>query len=475
MKASCGHFERIIALEAPGGPPVRVAVTVPSIVSPDERFDAHVVLLDENGYPSVEASGAAVVRSSGSGEDIGHAEFEKGHPAIADVSGLSVPDIGLWRFEGDYDGATFFSNPVLCEHNPRHRLFWGDPHVHTIISNCHPETCRSLDFGYLCARYITGLDWVCITDHVSNGRTDPGKWKAQQVASAVYDDAPDFTNLLAYEASLKGGCGGDNNVYFRAPQAEYVDEYEDGNVATLIEKLGDEDFFVVPHHTTRSGKHGELSHDLYCGPQHHPNVEIYSKWGAGEYRGNPDPLDNIHPGPAYVADFLARGMQFGFMGGTDTHATMSGGYGEEPTHIGRDPGITGVWLEDLSREALYSGLRSRSCYATTGERIIVRAEVAGCEEGTTMAWDDPSEPRRIKVTAAASGSIARIDVIRNAQVRTLTPDGWHAEWDFIEDDNLSEIAFDPTPSMPHPFVYYYVRVTCESGARAWTSPVWLTL
>ncbi|MFP3903774.1 MAG: DUF3604 domain-containing protein [Armatimonadota bacterium] len=475
MKASSGHFERIIALEAPGGPPARVAVTVPGIVSPDERFDAHVVLLDERGYPSVEADGAAVVRLSGDEAERGRAEFEKGRPAIANVSGLSVSDVGLQRFEGEYDGATFFSNPVLCEQNPRQRLFWGDPHVHTIISNCHPETCRSLDFGYLCARYVTGLDWVCIADHVSNGRTDPGKWKAQQVASAVYDDPPHFTNLLAYEASLKGGCGGDNNVYFKAPRAEYVDEYEDGNVATLIEKLGEQEFFVVPHHTTRTGKHGELRHELYCGPEHHSNVEIYSKWGASEYRGNPDPLNKIHPGPAYVQDFLARGMRFGLMGGTDTHATMSGGYGEEPTHIGRAPGITGVWMNNLSREALYSGLQSRSCYATSGERILVRVEVAGGRGGTTMKWEDPSKPRQLKITAAAPGPIARVDVVRNAQVRTLTPDDWQAKWDFIEDDDLSEVAFDPTPSTPRPFVYYYVRVTCESGARAWTGPVWLML
>jgi hypothetical protein len=24
------------------------------------------------------------------------------------------------------------------------------------------------------------------------------------------------------------------------------------------------------------------------------------------------------------------------------------------------------------------------------------------------------------------------------------------------------------------FVYYYVRLTCRSGAQAWSSPVWLT-
>lgn len=475
MEGYCEHFERIIALEAAGGVPERVQITVPSIVEPTEHFKAHIALYDENGYPSLEADGQVQLRLDGAEGIVGRAELESGHPALASLEGLTVPGEGTWRFSAEFDGKTWFSNSVVCRQTPHRRLYWGDPHVHTIISDCHPDMCRSLDFGYLCARYVTALDWVCIADHVSNGRTSAGKWKAQQIASAVYDDAPDFTNLLAYEASLQGGCGGDNNVYFRAPRATYVDEYEDGNTRTLVEKLGDQEFFAVPHHTTRAGKHGEISPEIYPGPDALPNVEIYSKWGASEYRGNPEPLQKVHEGPAYVQDMLAQGLRLGFMGGTDTHATMSGGYGEEPSHIGIPPGLTGVWARHLSRESLYDALKSRSCYATSAERIICEAGVNGVPGGGQINTPDLTEPRRIRVNAAAPGQISRISIVRNGEdIHTVRPEGWYAEFEYTDEARISDVAFDPTASCSEPFVYYYVRVSCASGARAWTSPVWLS-
>jgi len=105
------------------------------------------------------------------------------------------------------------SNPTLCTTDDVPGIYWGDPHVHTILSNCHVDTCRSLNFCFTAARYLSALDWVAAADHVSNGRCDPSKWKEQRTVADLYDDAPDFVTLPAYEASLQGGAGGDNNVY----------------------------------------------------------------------------------------------------------------------------------------------------------------------------------------------------------------------------------------------------------------------
>ena len=81
-----------------------------------------------------------------------------------------------------------------------------------------------------------------------------------------------------------------------------------------------------------------------------PLIEIHSKWGTSEYRGNPNPLKKIHPGPIYAVDLLNRGLRMGFIGGTDTHATMPAGFGIE--HLDRLPGMTAVatkmmkkWME----------------------------------------------------------------------------------------------------------------------------------
>ncbi len=471
----CTEAERLIAIEAPGGAPAKLSVVAPSIVEPGEPFTLKLAALDEDGYPSLACD--AVVRFPDAVEGLpAEIAFDSRRPALAQISGVSLAGPGLHRIAARMEGETYLSNPMLCRHAPEQRLWWGDPHVHTLLSNCEPESCRSLQFGYLCARHITGLDWVSMADHVSNGRGDPGKWKTQRVFSQLYDEPGIFTNLLAYEASLKGGCGGDNNVYFPGDAEEYIDEYEEGNVRTLVERLSKlhEEFLVVPHHTTRTGKHGELSHDLYTGPQHMPVVEIYSKWGASEYRGNPDPLRKIHPGPSYVQDFLGQGFRFGFIGGTDTHATMAAGYGEE--HLTRRPGLTGVKAARLDRTNLFDSIRRRNCYATSDERIIIEAQLAGQRMGIEQDWPEATKPRAIRAMIAAETDIITVAVVRNGEdIASISGESWQLDLDYTDSDSLSPVAFAPTPSLDRPFVYYYLRVTCASGARAWSSPVWLKL
>jgi len=228
--------QKALALEAPGGPPVTVSLAAPSVVAPDEPFDLRVAVLDQDGYPSVELDGP-VALADPEGEPVQAVTFSRGQPAVAAVEGAVRRCQGFCRFQAELDGKTFLSNPVRVTADPRQRLYWGDPHVHTVLSRCHPDNCRSLNFCYAAARHLTGLDWVAAADHVSNGRCGPGKWRDQYLTSDLYDAPPRFVTLPAYEASLRGGCGGDNNVYMLRWPARFVDEYEDGNVRTLAQHL----------------------------------------------------------------------------------------------------------------------------------------------------------------------------------------------------------------------------------------------
>lgn len=84
---------------------------------------------------------------------------------------------------------------------------------------------------------MTGLDWVTAADHVSNGRCELARWKEQVALADAFNDPPRFVTLPGYEASLKGGCGGDNNVYMLRFPDLFIDDYEEGNIKTLVEKL----------------------------------------------------------------------------------------------------------------------------------------------------------------------------------------------------------------------------------------------
>ncbi len=458
--------ERILNLEAPGGPLTRLSVVAPSIVAPGEPFALRLAALDANGYPSIECDAAARA-------DVGVLAFTTGRPAVGSLDGSALTDEGLYRIPVSLDGKAFLSNPIRCRANPTHRIFWGDPHVHTVLSDCHPGRCRSLDFCFVCARHVTGLDWVCAADHVSNGRTSPGKWRAQCEAAKLFDDPPRFATILGFEASLKGGCGGDNNIYFAGEAETYADAYDDGDVRTLAQKLAGQDSLIVPHHTTRAGKHGELADQQYLGRDLMPAIEIHSKWGTSEYRDNPNALHDIHPGPSYAQDFLARGMAFGFIAGTDTHATMPSGYGEDSPHIDRLPGITAVLAPNNRRGDLHQGLRARSCYGTSAERILIECDLP---MGAEVAWPDPNRPRAISASIAAESDVLRVDVVRNGRdVYSLSGTDWQATVDWTDEEPLSDVALEPAGAFSRPFAYYYLRVTCASGAQGWTRPTWLTI
>jgi uncharacterized protein DUF3604 len=467
--------QRVLALEAPGAEPARVGLVAPTRVRVGEPLALKLTVYDAMGYPCVGFDGEVVLRDP-RGELLGMVRFLRGDPSVCSFTGASLGEPGLYRFEAQLGGETYYSNPVSCSDEARPGVFWGDPHIHTALSNCHPERCRSLNYCYFGARYVAALDWAAAADHVSNGRCDFSKWKEQIAACNAHNDAPHFATLPAYEASFKGGRGGDNNYYMSRQPSMFVDGYEDGNVRSVCEKLReelrDDEFFAVPHHTTRTGKHGEISDEIFPGEELMPVMEIHSKWGTSEYRGNPNPLHKIHPGPSYAVDMLNRGLRLGFIGGTDTHSTMAAGYGDD--HLDRLPGMTAVYADTLDRRAIFDGIRTRNCYAASGERIYLEGSVAGLGFGQSTRWADPARPRELSLLVAGKSDVIGIDVVRNGRtLHSSTPADWNAQLEFTDDEDLSAEALD-SPYLGR-FTYYYFRVTCASGAQAWSSPVWLKL
>jgi hypothetical protein len=439
--------EKVLLLEAAGGDISTVMLVLPTVIRPDEPFALGISLLDKDMLPVCVGTKSFEVRLDDQSFEI--PAFEKDKPAVCKLPGLRLQRKALIRASARYNGDEFFSNPAVISNEKRPRIFWGDPHVHTTVGDCHAERCRTRNLAYVAARFVYHLDFVAIADHVSNSpRGTKGMWLDNIASCDLYDEPDYFSALYCYEASLKGGHGGDNNVYLKDRQDSYVDPWEDElHIGELCERL-DGEIFVVPHHTTRTGKHGELPSSIYPGKAKMPVVEIHSKWGTSEYRGNPNALHTTHDGPSYVQDLLAQGYRLGFVAGTDSHTSLTFCRSlESPIHD-RMPGLTAVYTQRNERGVIYDAIKSARCYAASGERILLDVDSKSIDRLS------------LSVTAAAQSDIESVEIVRNGDViHTTRPDGWNAtcEW-------------EGTPLAPTE--YCYVRVSATSGAQAWSSPIY---
>ena len=102
----------------------------------------------------------------------------------------------------------------------------------------------------------------------------------------------------------------------------------------------------------------------------------------------------------------------------------------------------------------------------------MNGSIAGRIFGEELSFADLSTSPKIDVMVAAKSDITQIDLVRNGEtIHTVSPESWQARFLYEDDDDLTKLKL--TSRHLERFVYYYVRVTCNSGAQAWSSPVWI--
>jgi len=228
-------------------------------------------------------------------------------------------------------------------------------------------------------------------------------------------------------------------------------------------------------------------------------------WGAGtSLEGNPLPVRSArwndpnllkHKGidseefnremppdeePAgFVQNALAQGWRVGFTAGGDMHLSHPGDdvpKGYPPTAY--KAGLTGVWAEGKTREAIWNALSARRCFATTSARMILKFRVNERFMGSEFSISDEPEARkarRIELYVCGTEAIEKVDVICNNQtVYTVSPKGL-SEVHFVWEDkrDFERIAIGPAKWCFKPSVFYYARVRQIDGEMAWSSPVWI--
>lgn len=456
-------------LEFQGGAARELIVTAPTDWAVGEPRWVNVWLDDGLGNPAtgyratvtltVDADAAKVPRPHVFREaDRGAHRFE----------GVSFSRRGRYRILArDSEGREGRSNPIVVHDRPPElRILWGDLHTHTRYSDGRGTPAEMFEFG----RRYAALDFCAISDHAYI--TTDEMWEDIQETTRRYHRPGEYVTFLGYEWSGPREVGGDHNVYTTADemplfrsflQYNYRNfrqyhgaERQAGHVEDLFRALAenfrDENLLTIPHYGGRPGNPEWHNERLQRG------IEIFS-----DHRRSED----------WVSTFLERGHRVGVVASTDNHSGNAG-YGVRRRDVtrGRDgtlfsrfspaergTALLAVHAGELTRESVFQGIYHRRTYATTGERIAVRFEVAGAPMGSEVRAEGP-----LAMSAAVAGTdtIRRIRVVKSGRVLySVDPMGDEAAFEFVDPDGAPEGA------------YYYLDLVQEDGEKAISSPVWV--
>jgi hypothetical protein len=365
------------------------------------------------------------------------------------------------------------SNPleIVAEGAGQDRMYWGEIHGHTEMSDGsggygelyrHARDEGALEFASATdhAEYFTDNEWQWMQD-VTNGWNEPGR----------------FVTLVGYETA---GEQRDRCVYTSRPRMDlFRGNYPPTDNLEIVWAHFHGDEQVV------GGVHAVLAHgtNLDHWAQHDPAVErfveIYSMWGANDFRESPLVPDwitewvsegRIKPG-ATANELLMAGAKLGFTGGGDCHEGHCGFASEDPDGQGITPhtfaaiilyrcGMTAAAMPGLDRESLMQAIRNRRTVATTGARILLHFTAAGLPMGAI------GTAREVDCRGAvhAVAPIRRVEIVRDGRV------AWCEEMDDLD----AAIRWrDPAP--PEGEHYYYLHVVQADGQMAWSSPIWISV
>ena len=364
-----------------------VNAVAPSIVAPGEPFTLAVRAEDRLKNLSSGVTPALQVLLDGEP----FRTIEAGSPAISLLENVSLAAPGVYRFSvQNGDGSIrATSNPVRVEEDPAHRVYWGETHGHTAFA----EGQGSPDGYYRFGRDVARLDFLSLSEH--DIWMDDSEWLKLQELVEEYRIEGEFTTILGFEWTSRSPLGGHHNVFFRdTPGRSRVPNQEapllDELYAGLRDRNSNNDVLVIPHRPPAPPPTGRTA------------IRTWGDWS----RSSPATA----PSTGSATSTCRNGFEVGFIGASDNHNGHPGYSGAGNRQLG---GLAAVYAPENNADAIFSALRDRAAYATTGERILLEATLNGTRMGTRQ---EDAAVRRIDCRVSGTAPIDAIDVIRNGAI-----------------------------------------------------------
>ena len=363
------------------------------------QHPARVLIRAEDtwGNPVKEdVAGSIAIRASGPENDLpAETELKGGSHLFAPAS---FEESGLFRVSVEHPTlGSAEGNPVsVGDHDAGPRRYWGDFHGQsgeTIGTNTAEQ-------------YLSFARDRALCDFVSHQGNDfqvtDAFWEELNRLTAEFTEAGRFVAFPGYEWSGLTPLGGDHNVLFlnegcpirrssttqvKGLAAQADDESPISRLYESLRAAGDP-VILFPH---IGGRRGNLDfHD----PEFEPVIEIHSCWGTFEW---------------FYHDALRRGYRLGVVANSDGHKGRPGTEHPGAGKFGVYGGLTCLLAEGFDRKSFYEALKARSCYGTSGPRILVDATLAGEVVGREIAAVESSLQLQVKVNGTAP--IESIDLL----------------------------------------------------------------
>ncbi len=459
-----------------------IRLITPSLVAKNRRFDIMVRFEDRYNNLTGNAPEGTLIELS-----YEHLRDNLSWKLFVPETGfLSLPNLyfneaGVYRIQlrNLTNGTLFYSSPIKCLPESDKSIFWGLFHGET-------ERFDSLDEIESLLRYFRddrALNFFASSSFESAEATTPEQWKHVSTQIAEFNEEGRFTTFLGFQwAGEPEEEGLRHFIYSKDSKPILRKKDSKSNALKKIYRSHTvKDLLAIPCFTMGQSSAYDF-HDFE--PDFDRAVEIYNAWGSSECpqkEGNLRPIlaeskKGIAESPAgSVRAALNQNCRFGFVaGGLDDRGVYEPCYPNEQVQY--SPGLTAIIAADQSREGFIQALQQRSCYATTGERIVLGFSIAGGSMGSELSTKNKpglSFNRHIIGYVAGTAPIQEIAFIRNGKpFHFFYPEQTLFEFAFDDSEPLDKVVIASPDDRPH-FVYYYMRILQKDGHIAWSSPIWI--
>jgi len=477
-----GYYDEpeVFNMDIRGNELTNIRILTPSFVAKNKRFDVIVRFEDEFGNLTNHAPEDTLIELSHEHlrENLNWKLF------IPETGFISLPNLyfnetGVYTIQltNRKTKQIFRSSPIRCFPDSNHHLFWGLLHGES-------ERFDSTENIESCLRHFRddkAFNLYSASPFESQEETSSEMWKTIAQNIADFNEDERFTTFLGFQWQGDHKSEG-SRLFILSKENKPILRKKDLKYSTLkkiYKTLSPKELISIPCFTMAKGN--EYNFENFD-PAFERVVEIYNAWGSSEMtkkEGNTLPISSTtgmqENAEGSIQKALQRNCRFGFTaGGLDDRGFYSDLY--ESDQVQYTPGLTAIIAPTHTRDALMEALYQRSCYATTGERIIVGLFLAGVPMGKEISTADKpglAVNRHLSGYVAGTKQLQKIEIIRNGKViKTFEPQHYSLEFTYDDLIPLEKVVIPSKDKQP-PFVYYYLRVVQEDGHMAWSSPIWV--